>query len=360
MINRLTENSKSLFWILNISGWGGYAVLNYLIGIAAHDKATDYIGPSLMYAVGGLVITYGLRTIYKAAWDLRPAINLLICGIGALVAAVIFAGFKSFAYMHLYEQFSVGDFPISEYFYSWEVTLSVYVIGTWSGLYFGIKNYRLVQLQREQVLKATSIAHEAQLRTLRHQLNPHFLFNTLNAISTLVLESENDTADRMLTRLSAFLRSTLDRDPMQKVTLQAEVEALDLYLDLERLRFDDRLQINLEIEEAAFRSLVPSMILQPLIENAVRHATTVSEAGGLITISGRIEDDMLCLSVADEGPGVANLGNLSIRNKSGVGLVNTRERLQVLYGDEHRFSAKDAPPQGLIVEMCIPLEHDDS
>lgn len=358
MIKRFTANSRSLFWILNIAGWGGYAVLNYLIGIAAHDKSTDYIAPSLMYAIGGIVITYGLRAIYKAAWNLRPALNLLVSATGALVAAIAFAGFKSFAYMHLYEAFSVGDFPLSEYFYSWEVTLSVYVIGTWSGLYYGIKNYRMVQQQREQVLKATNVAHEAQLRTLRHQLNPHFLFNTLNAISTLVLEAENETADRMLTRLSAFLRSTLDRDPMQKVSLKEEVEALDLYLELERLRFDDRLEINLEIEKPADRSLVPSMILQPLIENAVRHATTVSEAGGSITIAGQIRDDMLCLSVADNGPRVAGSNNLEMRTNNGVSLNNTRERLQVLYGERHRFSVRDISPRGLKVEMCIPLEHD--
>lgn len=357
MINRLTENSKSLFWILNISGWGGYAVLNYLMGIAGHDKAPDYISPSLMYAAGGLLVTYWLRYIYKWAWDMRPWLSLLVSGVGAITATVLFAGYRSFVYVHLYESFRLGSLPLTEYFYSLELTLSLYVIGTWSGLYFGIKYYRMVQQQRVQVLTATSVAHEAQLRTLRHQLNPHFLFNTLNAISTLVLEGENDTADRMLTRLSAFLRSTLDRDPMQKVTLREEVEALDLYLELERLRFDDRLEINLEIEKPAYRSLVPSMILQPLIENAVRHATTVSEAGGSITIAGRVEDDMLCLSVADKGPRIADPGILSNRTSSGVGLTNTRERLQVLYGESHRFSVEDVPPQGLKVEMCIPFEH---
>jgi hypothetical protein len=358
MNHRLADNSQRLFWILNLSGWAGYAVLNWLMGIAAHDKPMDYIGPSLMYAIGGLAITYGLRAIYKTAWDKRPTLNLLISGSGAIIAAVLFAGFKSFTYVHFYEGFRLGTLPLTEYFYSWELTLSLYVIGTWSGLYFGIKYYRMVQQQREQVLKATNTAHQAQLRTLRYQLNPHFLFNTLNAISTLVLESENETADKMVTRLSAFLRHTLDRDPMQKVTLREEVDALDLYLGLEQLRFDDRLEINLEIEKPAFRSLVPSMILQPLIENSVRHATTVSEAGGTITIAGKVEDDMLCLSVADTGPGMPDPAKALTQGEIGVGLTNTRERLQVLYGETHRFSVNNMQPHGLKVEICIPLEHD--
>jgi len=357
MIHSLADSTKSLFWLLNIGGWAAYAVLNYLMGIAAHDKPMDYIGPSLMYAAGGLVITYGLRHIYKAAWDMRPAFRLLMGGLGAITAAVLFAGFRSFIYVHVYEDFRLGTLPIPDYFYSWELTLSLYVIGTWSGLYFGIKYYRMVQQQREQVLKATNTAHQAQLRTLRHQLNPHFLFNTLNAISTLVLESENDTANRMLTRLSAFLRHSLDRDPMQKITLADEVKALDLYLGLEQLRFDDRLEIELDIDDDAFDALVPSMILQPLIENAVKHAITVSEAGGSITIAGQVEGDMLSLSVADTGAGVPDPASALSRGDDGVSLTNTRERLQVLYGDDHSFSVTNVQPHGLKVEMCIPLEH---
>ncbi|HKJ16736.1 MAG TPA: histidine kinase [Xanthomonadales bacterium] len=359
MIKRVPDNSKTLFWILNALGWAGYAVLNWLIGIAAHDKPMDYIGPSLMYAVGGLIITYGLRTIYKSAWDRKPVINLLISGLGAIIAAAFFAGFKAFAYVHFYEGFRLGTLPIRQYFTSWELTLSLYVIGTWSGLYFGIKYYRMVQQQREQVLKATNTAHQAQLRTLRYQLNPHFLFNTLNAVSTLVLESQNETADQMISRLSAYLRYALDSDPMQKVTLRDEIDALDLYLGLEQLRFDDRLEINLEIDEPAFRSLVPSMILQPLIEHSVRHATTVSEVGGSITIAAKVDNDMLCLSVADTGNGIPDPTSALNQGENSVGLTNTRERLQVLYGKHHSFSITNVQSHGLKVEMCIPLEHND-
>ena len=359
MIEKLANNSLRVFWKLNLAGWVGYAVLNWLMGIAAHDKPMNYVEPSLMYAAGGVAITYGLRHIYKAAWGLRPALNLLVSGLGAILAATLFAGFKSFIYVHVYEGLRLGTIPFSEYFYSWEITLSLYVIGTWSGLYYGIKNYNLVQQQREQVLRATSMAHQAQLRTLRHQLNPHFLYNTLNAISTLVLEGENRTADRMLSGLSAFLRFSLDRDPEQKIPLREEVDALDIYLGLERIRFADRLEIELDISEEALDALVPSMILQPAVENAIRHAVTFNELGGRITVAGRIENDMLLLCVADTGPGVPGPGDGLQPADTGHGLENTRERLQVLYGPAYSFSVTDLEPQGLKVEIGIPRERCD-
>lgn len=356
MIHRLADNSRSFFWLLNIAGWAGYAVLNYLMGISGHDMPHDYIEPSLMYAAGGLVITYGLRFVYKAAWDMPPVFSLPINGLGAIVAAALFAGFRSFVYVHIYKGLSLGTVPLSDYFYSWELTLSFYVIGTWSGLYFGIKYYRMAQQQREQVLKATNTAQEAQLRTLRFQLNPHFLFNTLNSISTLVLETENETANHVVTKLSAFLRDSLDRDPMQKISLKEELRTLDLYLGLEQLRFEDRLRVEFEIDEDAYDCLVPGMILQPLIENSMTYATCVSESGGRIIIGAKIDGAMLCLNVTDTGHG--NPDDLGPRSREDVDadLANTRERLRVLYGDAHSFSVNSMKPHGLKVEVCIPRE----
>jgi signal transduction histidine kinase len=356
MLHQLAENNSRLFWVLNLGGWFGYAMLNYLMGIAGHGKPPDYFMPSLMYAVGGVVISYGLRCVYKLSWDLNPVPNLLSSGLGAIVAATAFAGFRSFVYVHLYERFAWGSVPLTDYFNSWELTLSLYVIGTWSGLYFGIKYYRMVQQQRVQVLKATSTAHEAQLKMLRYQLNPHFLFNTLNAISTLVLEGESDTANRMVTRLSAFLRYSLDRDPMQKVNLKMEMDALQLYLTVEKIRFEERLRLDIDIDEDAYQAQVPSMILQPLIENAIKYAIAVSEDGGTISIAGKIRDDMLCLSVADTGPGIPDLETAGTSGKNGVGLANTRDRLQVLYDRNQEFSFENVHPHGLRVTICIPFE----
>ena len=148
---------------------------------------------------------------------------------------------------------------------------------------------------------------------LRYQLNPHFLFNTLNAISTLILDNENRTANQAVTRLSEFLRYTLDQDPMKKVTLRQEIEAMNLYLTTEKLRFGDRLQLEFAVEERALEALVPSLLLQPLIENAVKYAVSPSERGGIIRVEGRARGAMLELAVSDDGPGLDHRRRLARR-----------------------------------------------
>jgi LytS/YehU family sensor histidine kinase len=214
-----------------------------------------------------------------------------------------------------------------------------------------------LQQQREATLRAGTLAQEAQLKMLRYQLNPHFLFNTLNAISTLILDNENRTANQTIMRLSEFLRYTLDQDPMKKVTLRQEVEAMNLYLTTERLRFGERLRLEFAIEERALEALVPSLLLQPLIENAVKYAISPSEKGGMIRVEGRARGAMLELAVADDGPGLRShtLGVAAPGAGRGVGLRNIRERLAVLYEDRHRFATLDNKP-GLRIELGLPLE----
>jgi len=188
---------------------------------------------------------------------------------------------------------------------------------------------------------------------LRYQLNPHFLFNTLNAISTLILDNQNRKANHAVTRLSEFLRYTLDQDPMKKVTLRQEIEALDLYLGTERLRFGERLRLEYAIEEAALNALVPSLLLQPLLENSLKYAVSAREQGGLVRIEGRVREGLLELSVIDDGPGLRE--GATTGERRGVGLSNTRERLAVLYGENHRFAVLSRQP-GLRIEMALPLE----
>jgi two-component system LytT family sensor kinase len=279
---------------------------------------------------------------------------------GALIATVIFTFYRTIVYMHIYENWDFGDLPLPDYFSVWDMYLSLYVIGTWSGLYFGIKYYRTAQQQKRAVLKAESAAHQAQLKMLRYQLNPHFLFNTLNAISTLVLDGDRKTANHMVTRLSAFLRYSLDRDPMQKVRLSTELETLNLYLSIEKLRFEERLKLKITVDPEASEALVPSMILQPLIENAIKYAIAVSEEGGTIDISASVSDGKLCLRVADDGPGNPALDETRPGGKNGVGLANTKERLYVLYGDRQDFRLDNFEPHGLVITICIPFERNDT
>jgi LytS/YehU family sensor histidine kinase len=223
----------------------------------------------------------------------------------------------------------------------------------WIGLYFGFRYYESLQLQREAALRASALAQEAQFKMLRYQLNPHFLFNTLNAISTLILDSRNAVANSAVTGLSEFLRYTLDQDPMKKVTVAQELDALNLYLNIEKLRFGSRLTIEFDIAAGAMNMLMPSLLLQPLIENAVKYAVSPREEGGTIRIFGAVNAGMLQLNVSDNGPGMVDTARLT--NGRGVGIRNTRERLQVLYADKGSVTVSNVHP-GLQVALSFPAE----
>src|SRR6202007_1491654 len=256
-----------------------------------------------------------------------------------------------------YIKFVEPDWQGKEIFELFGGALSTaYLLLCWSGLYFGIQVYESKRQQEKAMLKAVALAQEAQLKMLRYQLNPHFLFNTLNAISTLILDNQNRKANHAVTRLSEFLRYTLDQDPMKKVTLRQEIEALDLYLGPERLRFGERLRLEYAIEEAALDALVPSLLLQPLLENSLKYAVSAREQGGVVRIEGRIREGLLELAVIDDGPGLREGAASAAGNeRRGVGLRNTRDRLAVLYGENCRFVVLNSHP-GLRVDMALPLE----
>jgi two-component system LytT family sensor kinase len=350
----LVRDRSRFFWILNISGWAGYALAAWL-GALAHEKPEAYFAVIVASAVSGFAATSMLRLLYRKLWTK----SVTVLGIATLVTCYVVAFFWQWMRNVLYYDWVKNDWqPEHLMDYVGGVMGSFYIMLCWSGLYFGIKYYQQLQEQTEQTLKAVAAAHQAQLKMLRYQLNPHFLFNTLNAISTLILDGSNKTANQAVTRLSDFLRYTLDNDPMSRVTLGSELDALDLYLEIEKVRFGDRLIIEKDIDERAAKALVPSLILQPLIENAIKYAISPMEEGGTLRISARAQQDTLILQLSDTGPGLGN-GNNG-QKSSGVGLKNTRERLQQLYGETQAFTLAPNEPTGLTITINIPFEERDA
>jgi hypothetical protein len=346
---RLTLSREALFWALHVGGWLSYAIAQ-TVGAWMYDKPIGHLRVLAVLIGAGFVISTALRYVYRPLWG-RP-IWTVVAGVLAscYVAALLWRLCINYAWYRFVED-EMNFVTLQDMFGG--VIVSSYVMLCWSSLYFGIKFYEGFLKEREATLKAAALAQEAQLRMLRYQLNPHFLFNTLNAISTLILDNQNRTANHAVTRLSDFLRYTLDQDPMKKVTVRQELDALNMYLNTERLRFGERLRLEFAVEDAALGALVPSLLLQPLIENAVKYAVSPREDGGTIRVEGRVRDDMLELVVADDGPGLQD--GMSLNHGCGVGLRNTRERLAVLYGPRHRFAALDAQP-GVRVEIALPLE----
>jgi LytS/YehU family sensor histidine kinase len=191
---------------------------------------------------------------------------------------------------------------------------------------------------------------------LRYQLNPHFLFNTLNSISTLVLLKQTDRANAMLSRLSSFLRYTLVNEPTGQVTVAQEVETLKLYLEIEKMRFEERLRPHFQIDPAVTQARMPSLLLQPLIENAIKYAVTPKEEGADIAVDARKTANRVLITVSDTGPGVHGGAIGGGPSSTGVGLANIRDRLAQAYGADHRFETQTNKEGGFSVTIEIPYQ----
>jgi two-component system LytT family sensor kinase len=194
---------------------------------------------------------------------------------------------------------------------------------------------------------------DARLAALQAQLHPHFLFNTLHAVSSLIHEAP-DAAEDMLTALSDLLRMTLGRGHEREVPLRDEVAFLLRYLEIQKMRLGDRLQVTFDIPAAAAGLLVPSFAIQPLVENAIRYAIAPRRAGGRLEIRAERVDQWLRLTVADDGPGLAVPADGKRPGGWGIGLDNTRARLAQLYGDRYRFTVAERPAGGAAVTIEIP------
>jgi LytS/YehU family sensor histidine kinase len=192
---------------------------------------------------------------------------------------------------------------------------------------------------------------QAQLNALRMQLHPHFLFNTLNSVAVL-MRKDIEAADRMLLQLSALLRVTLAGNDAHEIKLRQELEILERYLEIEKIRFQDRLTVKMQIDPAALDALVPQLLFQPLVENAIRHGIAESEKGGVIEIRAERRNGTVHLQVRDNGPGAKlAAGNFS----EGVGLSNSRSRLEYLYGSAGSFEVRNAEGGGVIVAAALPF-----
>jgi LytS/YehU family sensor histidine kinase len=214
-----------------------------------------------------------------------------------------------------------------------------------------VSYYQQLRERERHTLELESRLVQSNLQTLKTQLQPHFLFNTLNAIASLV-RRKPDVAEDMIGSLSDFLRITLDTAQQHEVPLRREIEFLDLYLEIQQARFGERLRVQKEIEAAAFDVVVPTLILQPLVENSVRHGIEPRETGGTILLRALRHENSLRLEIRDDGEGL-KAGQLTAL-REGFGLSNTKARLQELYGNAHRFQITPNMDGGLTVAVELP------
>ncbi len=358
-------NKNEAFWRLQFAGWGGAMLLRTMSAIA-NDQPLAFLVLVLIATITGFSISLILAVIYRQLISQRP---LVTWGVTALILpfAVGLNAFIDAWVISLYRTESEASFTqlFLGVFY-----LDATLLGAWSALYYAINFFLQVEEQNDRLIRLENQATSAQLAMLRYQLNPHFLFNTLNSISTLVLLKQTEPANAMLSRLSSFLRYTLINQPSARVTVAQEVETLKLYLDIERMRFEERLRTTFSIDNSTQNALLPSLLLQPLVENAIKYAVGAQESGAEIKIETQLVGKMLRITVSDTGPGLKSkvtdhrLSGVTYDGgepvSTGVGLANIRERLEQAYGENHRFETVEPAEGGFAVVIEIPFDIRDT
>lgn len=367
----MTQIRKPSFWLLHIGGWLSYFIIFVVENLAFNSETTvlrTFSAISFSCFLAAL-LTYPLRFIYRrcVAFSPKPLIATIVSC--SMLVAFIWTPIKNVFIWSLTEGFSIIKMLDGEYAEHGSLLLvfstfsySFFMVLVWSSFYFGITYHLRLLHEKELHLNAVRLSHTAQIKMLRYQINPHFLFNTLNAVSTLVLKGAKDKANGMLVRLSTFLRYSLDNDPEKKIKLYEELKALMLYLEIEKTRFDERLSVRFNVEVDAESLLVPSLLLQPLVENSIKYAIAKMSFGGVIEITAKRQHNLLHLEVADNGPASQSITNdCFFKNGSGsqgkgVGLRNIHERLNVLYPSNFKLSIERNVPNGMKVKIEIPVE----
>jgi len=354
-------NKNRAFWRLQALGWSGALLLRAMSSLA-NAQPLSFLVLVLIETITGFSISLILAVVYRQLIARRPLVTWGVTALVLPLAVSLYAFIDSWV-IQLYRFGASANYAG---LFIGALFVDGTLLGAWSALYYAMNFFLQIEEQNDQLLRLENQATSAQLAMLRYQLNPHFLFNTLNSISTLVLLKQTEPANAMLSRLSAFLRYTLTNEPTGRVTVAQEVETLKLYLDIERMRFEERLRTTFRIDPAASPGLLPSLLLQPLVENAIKYAVSQQESGAEITIAAALVGPNLRITVSDTGPGLPSsdtdnrLSGMTFDGgepvSTGVGLANIRDRLAQAYGAEHRFETMEPAEGGFAVLIEIPFE----
>jgi len=344
-----------LFWIIHTLGWILFISFDFYNDIDVYRKV-----PMLYYWIVSNVALYFilpvLRSIYKRLIS-KSGLNLVF--ILKILVLIFFVGFfrKMIDYL-VYIFLSFNDDSLIQllkniyysqivnfFFIKRSIALSIPII-MWTVLYFGIKTWFDLTSEKEKSERAFLLAQEAQLKMLRYQLNPHFLFNSLNSIQALIYENQK-LADNVLTELSEFLRYTLKNTGKLFVPLKEEVEAIEKYLNLEKIRFEEKLDFEIDLSKESEEVEILSFLLQPLIENSIKHGIKTSQIPLRISIKAKTISDKLSIIIS-------NTGNWINKNSEGTGLNNIKSRLSNYYTDNYKLDVRNENNH-VIVELSIPI-----
>ena len=364
--NSISENPIYLFWFLQFCFWSFVSLIS-LVSLTLWYVQIDvaHLNHTFLQSFVGVVFSLPLYWAFMRCWNTSIFIRVFVSITSVLLISFIWTVIRVELYIRL-----TGTDEIWTQFGGWYFS-SIFIYFCWAGFYHGIRYYQLLQFEHEIMLKkeaeakteqlkrlsAQTVARDAKIKMLRYQLNPHFLCNTLNAINSLIECELPEKAQLMTVQLSKFLRYSLDNDPDTKIALEFELKALELYLEIEKTRFGERLQLDFQISEAAKAAFIPSLLLQPLIENSMKHVIAQNEEGGVISLSADVIDNMLVLELSDTGAAkCVDINKIKSKTGRGVGLRNIDERLKALYTDNYVYNLNVRPSGGLKTTIKLPLD----
>ncbi|WP_233280243.1 sensor histidine kinase [Rheinheimera mangrovi] len=353
MLQSLSRNQ--LFWLCQCGGWAVYALLTALmIKIPSQEPWQVGLPHLLLDSSFGFLLTLLLRSWYRRNSTRQVKEKILLHLPVVLLSCLVWTQWKWQTLQWLYGQpwqtMTWFDFG------TWN-SASLTMLLTWTALYYASKAIFETMEQRQKAAEAIHLAKEAQLKMLRYQLNPHFMFNSINSICTLILKQDNQHAVSMLEKLCDLLRYSLYTDPLAKVTVAEEIHILQTYFDVEQCRFRNKLNVSIVADDEVKNLLVPSLLLQPLAENAVKHGMKSSQQSYDISVSFSQQNGQLLIRMLDNGCGFSpqpesGTGSLS----TGIGLQNCEERLALIYPNQSTLSFGNREQAGAWVQISIPKE----
>ncbi len=358
MSTSLISASRSPFWLLHVGGWTAFTVA-MMLGRIGERSVAEILILEPAFALPAALLTAALHLLY-VRFGVESARLPVVFGVSVVASYMGSVGWT--LCHHLFVLYVAPPVlvaidpnstysPFIRHVLDGTVFHMVFLLA-WHALYFGGQSYAQLQRERVRSLRAEASAHQARLQALRYQLNPHFLFNALNGISTLVAEVRTREASDMIAQLSDFLRLTLEQDDASEVTLAAEVDFVRRYLEIEQVRMGERLRVVIDVDADLLPAAVPALVLQPLVENAVKYAAAPRETGASIWVEARRDSGALVLSVSDDGPGMTSGDGVT---GFGVGLANVRARVEERYGADGRMEVGASPSGGVCVRLQFPL-----
>ena len=337
------------FWPLQIGGWTLYGLAT-AVSYIPFRHMREQVDYQLALVCSTFVASFVLYASCHFLWRRStPLGSALFLSVGfSYILGVLCTVVSALTTLHLNEPRT----PLSWSMVAARAFEATIVLIAWSALYFGIKHYGTVEEQRSRLVASEAMAREAQLQALRYQLQPHFLFNTLNAISSLVVSKQPERATEMIAKLAALLRNTLSVPEVHAVTLQEELVVTEEYLSIEQVRFGPRLAVSLSVSPEAAEAQVPRFLLQPIVENAIRHGIARCPHGGEVSITAFVTEGQLHIDIEnDRAEGVPQSGD----GGNGLGLANTRTRLEKLYGEQGSVNVTTARNNRYLVSIQFPL-----